>query len=321
MSEQMNEKSQQPISSPLPEWMTDQPVESQSKKTESNDGAPGSLRGDVQVELHTREVYRLLTGLDPRTKERTKSARASLFSFEKSCQSIEFAVQNDDPYADYYFYQLHQRINETHAALKAEIEQFSKWLRGKIPASISYSESTSQNPTILQVRAKTKLFYLGLYLALDVDVYCRMIYLACHFALIRKSTQNQLIYDKLRAVRSITEEANKYRHTDATRDDFAANNARARAAIEKHGFTLGEEFLKGELRSTLAPDIINRPENDEQGKAAVESDIKQITDDPLLQVSHDNEPTNTGDKEAHEQAIDTEGRSETTETVTSSATQ
>lgn len=302
MTEQKDIRSMQSMDSELPEWLQ-QTTASPVQQEDNHRGAPGALRGEVTVKLHTREAYRLFTGLDPRTHERTKGARSSLFSFEKSCQSIEFAVQNDDPYADYYFYHLHERINETHTKLKAEMKQFSEWLRNKLPDGISYSESTSQNPTVLPVRARTKLFFLALYLALDVDKYCRMVYLACHFALIPKNTQSQLIFDKLNAVRSITEEANKYRHTDAIRDDFAANNARARAAIEKHGFTLQDEFLRGDTRSTLAPEVTRRPDLDEQAKTTVEQDIKQVTEDPLLQVNEESEATLIADNQTNEAPV------------------
>lgn len=291
MSEQKNTSVTSMLGSEplMPEWLLTADNK-QELVADDNRNAPGALRGDVTVKLHTREVYRLFTGLDPRTHERTKSARASLFSFEKVCQTIEFAVQNDDPYADYYFYHLHQRISKTHGNLKAELTQFSEWLRHKLPDNIDYSESTSTSPTVLPVRARTKLFFLALYLAVDVDKYCRLVYLACHFALIPKSQQNQLIHDKLNAVRSITEEANKFRHTDAIRDDFAGNNARARAAIDRHGFVLKEEFLRGETRSTLAPEITRRPELDEQAKKVVDSDIKRVTEDPLLQLPGDSSP-------------------------------
>lgn len=288
-----------------PEWMMDH-AEEPAQEEKDNQGSPGSLRGDVTVTLHTREVYRLMTGLDPRSHERTKGASGSLFNFEKNCQAIEYAVQHDDPYADYYFYHLHQRINETHTKLQEELKAFSSWLRGKLPDSISYTESSSVKPTVLPVRARTKLFYLALYLATDVDKYCRLIYLACHFALIPKSTQSQLIYDKLRAVRSITEEANKFRHTEAVRDDFAANNARARAAIEKHGFTLKNEFLRGDLRSTLAPEITRRPELDAQAKEAVENVTDKVEDDPLLQTSPASDNDNSATETAPQQAVNGE---------------
>lgn len=289
----------------VPEWMQGQ-FEQPAKPEKDNQGSPGSLRGDITVTVHTREVYRLLTGLDPQTHERTTGSSASLFNFEKTCQAVEYAVQHDDPYADYYFYHLHERINEAHTKLRKELEAFSAWLRGKLPESISYTESSSVKPTVLPVRARTKLFYLALYLATDVDKYCRLIYLACHFALIPKSTQSQLIYEKLRAVRSITEEANKFRHTEAVRDDFAANNARARAAIDKHGFTLKNEFLRGDLRSTLAPEITRRPELDVQAKEAVESVTDQVEDDPLLQTSPASENGNSATDTAPQQAVNGE---------------
>lgn len=192
------------------------------------------------------------------------------------CLNPEFFVEA--------WYHLQQRLSETQSKLETELNGYVT----SYQESISYSESSSTNPTVLSVRARTKLFFLALYLAVDVDRYFRLVYLVCHFALIPKTMQNQLIHDKLNAVRSITEEASKFRHTGANRDDFASNNAGA--AIERHGFVLADEFLSGDKRSTLAPEITTRPELDEQAKKAIEFATKQVTNDPLSPSTSINQP-------------------------------
>jgi integrating conjugative element protein (TIGR03761 family) len=56
------------------------------------------------------------------------------------------------------------------------------------------------------------------------------------------------------ALRSLFSLAQQYRYSGCTRDDFAAKNAAARAALEKFG-ELPQDVLEGTRRSTFAPPI------------------------------------------------------------------
>jgi hypothetical protein len=58
-------------------------------------------------------------------------------------------------------------------------------------------------------------------------------------------------------LRSLFSLAQQYRFSGCIRDDFAANNAVARAAIEKFG-ELPQDVLEGTRRSRYAPPIIRR---------------------------------------------------------------
>jgi len=51
--------------------------------------------------------------------------------------------------------------------------------------------------------------------------------------------------------------AQQYRYSGTTRDDFAARNAAARAALEKFG-ELPQDVLEGTRRSRFAPPIARR---------------------------------------------------------------
>src|SRR3546814_7697226 len=57
--------------------------------------------------------------------------------------------------------------------------------------------------------------------------------------------------------RSLFGQAQRYRHAGVTRDDMAANNARALAAMEKFGLP-PMDILEGHRRSQFAPPIIRR---------------------------------------------------------------
>jgi integrating conjugative element protein (TIGR03761 family) len=65
------------------------------------------------------------------------------------------------------------------------------------------------------------------------------------------------IDDGAHLLRSLFGRAQRYRHAGVTRDDMAANNARALAAIEKLGLP-PMDILEGHRRSQFAPPIIRR---------------------------------------------------------------
>ncbi|TQF77705.1 AcaB family transcriptional regulator, partial [Pseudomonas aeruginosa] len=58
-------------------------------------------------------------------------------------------------------------------------------------------------------------------------------------------------------LRSLFSLAQQYRYSGTTRDDFAAKNAAARAALEKFG-ELPQDVLEGTRRSRFAPPIARR---------------------------------------------------------------
>lgn len=61
--------------------------------------------------------------------------------------------------------------------------------------------------------------------------------------------------DGAHALSSLFAFAQQYKYSGATRDDFAANNARAREALESFG-ELPQDVLEGSRRSEFAPPIM-----------------------------------------------------------------
>src|SRR3546814_6869529 len=88
----------------------------------------------------------------------------------------------------------------------------------------------------------------------DYDEIARKLILAHHTALIDRRTLERWLNDGAHALRSLFSLAQQYRYSGTQRDDFAAKNAAARAAIEKFG-ELPQDVLEGTRRSRFAPPI------------------------------------------------------------------
>ncbi len=78
-----------------------------------------------------------------------------------------------------------------------------------------------------------------------------------HTALIDRSTLERWLNEGAHALRSLFSLAQQYRYSGCTRDDFAAKNAAARAALEKFG-ELPQDVLEGTRRSKFAPPVARR---------------------------------------------------------------
>ena len=78
-----------------------------------------------------------------------------------------------------------------------------------------------------------------------------------HTALIDRSTLERWLNEGAHALRSLFSLAQQYRYSGCTRDDFAAKNAAARAALEKFG-ELPQDVLEGMRRSKFAPPVVRR---------------------------------------------------------------
>src|SRR5690606_32347558 len=85
--------------------------------------------------------------------------------------------------------------------------------------------------------------------------------------------------DGAHALRSLFSLAQQYRYSGTTRDDFAAKNAAARAALEKFG-ELPQDVLEGTRRSRFAPPIARRTTKPGMPPAApaIEPDATAHTD-------------------------------------------
>jgi len=113
------------------------------------------------------------------------------------------------------------------------------------------------HPVTLPLYIGSQLGFLAVYLLTDYDTLVRRTLLAHHTALIGRVDMEAWIDDGAHLLRSLFGQAQRYRHAGVTRDDMAANNARALAAIEKMGLP-PMDILEGHRRSQFAPPIPRR---------------------------------------------------------------
>jgi integrating conjugative element protein (TIGR03761 family) len=124
---------------------------------------------------------------------------------------------------------------------------------------------------------------MAVYLLADYDDLARKLILAHHTALIDRGTLERWLNDGAHALRSLFSLAQQYRYSGATRDDFAAKNAVARAALEKFG-ELPQDVLEGSRRSRFAPPIVRRETRSKEPVAdALESGIADGAGDATRQ--------------------------------------
>jgi hypothetical protein len=110
---------------------------------------------------------------------------------------------------------------------------------------------------------------MGAYLIADFDTLARTILTARHVGMMERDPAEKLLYQGGRLVRRVFESTQGWKHCAVTRDDMAANNAKARAAIEAMG-TLPQDVLSGQTRPRIGPEIrlgFLKPTQDEQSNA------------------------------------------------------
>jgi len=152
--------------------------------------------------------------------------------------------------------QLEEKLIQAKAGMLELTQQLDR-LRQDLPTQIDMGDNLNIHPVTLPLYIGSQLGFLAVYLLTDYDTLVRHTLLAHHTALIGRRDMEAWIDDGAHLLRSLFGQAQRYRHAGVTRDDMAANNARALAAMEKFGLP-PMDILEGHRRSQFAPPIIRR---------------------------------------------------------------
>ncbi|CAB3648375.1 PFL_4669 family integrating conjugative element protein [Achromobacter pestifer] len=213
----------------------------------------GSLRSAMSLTLHTHHASRIWHG---RAAAESKPGIIGLNGFVSIMNKLKRGAEQDDPYSDWWMLRIEDKLNTTKEQLQALREQVDVALAG-VPPALSIGENLNVQPVKLPLFVSSQLGFMAVYLLADYDDLARKLILAHHTALIDRSTLERWLNEGAHALRSLFSLAQQYRYSGASRDDFAAKNAVARAALEKYG-ELPQEVLEGTLRSRYAPPIARR---------------------------------------------------------------
>ncbi|WP_342595607.1 TIGR03761 family integrating conjugative element protein [Salinicola lusitanus] len=242
----------------------------------------GLLRSKIEMTLHT---YPAVLAWHGRGVESGKPQVVGLKQFLSLAGRVHQAAGRDDPYADSWLLMLEEKVDETRQALQQLETRVSSVLK-QIPEGLDVSRNVSQQPFVTPVFTGGQMGWQAVMLLMQYDSIVRDVLLAHHIGLLGNKQRGAMIRDQGgHALRSLCYAPVKFPgFSGATRDDFAANNAKARNALEKYG-ELPQDILEGTRRSEFAPTIRREeasPTGSEQGHKLEGADLD---DDQLLPQS------------------------------------
>lgn len=213
----------------------------------------GSLRSAMSLTLHTHHASRIWHG---RAAAEGRPGIVGLNGYIAVMNKMKRGSEQDDPYSDWWMLRIEDKLDQTKTTLQTLREQVDQALAG-VPAALTLGENLNVQPVKLPLFVNAQLGFAAVYLLADYDDIARKLILAHHTALIDRSTLERWLNEGAHALRSLFSLAQQYRYSGCTRDDFAAKNAAARAALEKFG-ELPQGVLEGTRRSKFAPPIVRR---------------------------------------------------------------
>ncbi|HFJ0421566.1 TPA: PFL_4669 family integrating conjugative element protein [Pseudomonas aeruginosa] len=243
----------------------------------------GALRSSMALTLHTHHASRIWHG---RAAAEGRSGIIGLNGFIAAMNKMKRGSEQDDPYSDWWMLRVEEKLAQTKHLLQELREQVDQAL-ADVPPALSLGENLNVQPVKLPLFVNAQLGFMAVYLLADYDDIARKLILAHHTALIDRSTMERWLNEGAHALRALFSLSQRYRYSGCTRDDFAARNAVARAAIEKFG-ELPEDVLEGSRRSRYAPPIVRRSTLSSSTNRETGDDFPvEGADDPLAAPTDD----------------------------------
>ncbi|MFJ5299243.1 PFL_4669 family integrating conjugative element protein [Pseudomonas sp. NPDC088368] len=217
----------------------------------------GSLRSSVNLTLHTHHASRLWFG---RQRTDDKPGMIGMSGFSNLLGRITRGAAQDDPYSDWFMIMIEEKLAQSKEEMAA-IDQRLDQVMAALPKMLSVGENLSVQPAKFDLFLTSPLAFQGIYLLTAYDELVRRVLLAGHVGMIDNHSKGQWLDEGAAILRRLYGLAQKYKgFSGASRDDFAANNARAQNAREMYAFAgdLPQDILEGTRRAAFAPQI-NRP--------------------------------------------------------------
>lgn len=250
----------------------------------------GALYSKTELTLHTYHATRAWFG---RAFEPQKPHITGMRQYLMIAGKIQQAAARDDPYADIWMLRIDEKLADTRKTLSDQGNRIKNIL-DQIPEELSIEKNLSQQPFRTGIYPGSHQGWEGVHLLIQLDRIVRDILLARHISLLNATECFERTNMACNAIRSLCSTPNRYPGSSgATREDFAANNARARAAIEKYG-ELPEDILQGTRRSSYAPPIRH------ERSATVISDDLGIESDNDRLMDHLEEQAASPEPEDHD---------------------
>ncbi|WP_020406844.1 PFL_4669 family integrating conjugative element protein [Hahella ganghwensis] len=208
---------------------------------------PGAYRTKGKYTIHTKAAHRLFYG---RKKAPGVEPIIGLVQFSSRVNAIWQASELDDPYADSKLLAIEEALDHAQKLVEASKETLEGLLGSDTNIEIFPAETI--RPETVDVEFKTPYGFLALKLLSTFDGMVQNALAARHAAMIFNNDWQQLVTFPSRKIRHAFA-LSDFRFSGSCRNDFAANNQRARDAVEKYG-QLDPDILQGKRRPRMAPE-------------------------------------------------------------------
>ncbi len=207
--------------------------------------SPGRLKTKGSVVIHTRSAHDLFYGRRG-DKESGVNQIVGLTLFATNANNLSLLCKRDDPYAEAALIKIENLFDEIQNDLSTKITYLNSILDSMDAVIIDFHESEA--PITIPLEFGTPYGYIATRCLSQYDKLVTLAYSAKQTGLIVQADWHLYVNRSRTKLRHIFHLSNLYRFTGTTRNDIAANNAVARAAIEKYG-VLSPQILEKELRA------------------------------------------------------------------------
>lgn len=223
---------------------------------------PGRVKTTGKFIIHTHLAHRLFYGrrkgvevteVDGGTTRKPIMPIIGVIRFGTNINTIYDMAMRDDPYADAKLLEIENALAEARKRLETNTQALRQILGETEEMSIT--PAFSVKPITLPLEFRTPFF--GYEATRVVKYFDRLVLLALttkQTGDILDSDWNRIVNKTGTKIRAAFLLSTQYHVTGVCRDDFSANNGRARAAIEKYG-ELPQDILEGRRRAKHAPKI------------------------------------------------------------------
>ena len=226
-------------------------------------GSPGSIHTGAQITIHSRLAHSFFFGREAevewvgenkRNQKRIvkKEGIVGLIKFGHNMKYIWDLSAKDDPYADARLLDVEAALSKAGDAVKAGLSQVDD-LIGDL-GNISIGDTKSNKPVSLPLSFRTPYGFLAARLLSDFDDLVLKALAGLHMGFIMHEDMGQVQQRIGKKIRHAFHLSGNFRGSGCSRDDFAANNAKAQSAVSRYG-KLDGDILSGVRRAKISPRI------------------------------------------------------------------
>jgi len=216
--------------------------------------SPGRMIGNVTIRLHTKQAHRLFHGRR-RDVAKKQEPITGLIRFAGIMNRIWVAAGHDDPYADYFLFQIEQILDKAEQYIQEQTEELEQKIQSLEKKGYTIQVQESVEPVELDLKFAPEFTHKAAMVLLNFDYLVRLALSLRHAAALNRKDWNFVVNNSGKNLRHALETSLRFKQTGVTRDDIAANNAKAIDAADKLKIALPKPILEGIIRAEISPPL------------------------------------------------------------------